>query len=112
VKYDLPRLAPGRSKTKPVYHIVQTAFQEYKEVLTGDTGHTQSPLKEQTELLFLHPIDPLKLLLFPKLDSIVGTLACPCFGVFPRRGPLFIDRALIALTAIPLKHQFLLLRPA
>jgi hypothetical protein len=111
VKHNLPGLTPAYGKTQPINHVIKPPFQQNKQILTRNTGHTQSPLKKETELLFLHTIDSLKLLFFPELNSVIGSRPRPELGIFARGRPLPIDSALVALATFPFEHQFFLFRP-
>jgi hypothetical protein len=112
VQHKLPRLSPAYCKPQPVHYIVQSPFQKHKQILTGDAGHTQSPFKEQEELLFLHPIDTPKFLFFSKLQPIIRPFTWPSLGILAGSGPLFINRTFIALTPAAFKHELFLFRPA
>jgi hypothetical protein len=62
MQHQLPCLAPASCKSQPVDYIVQAAFQQHKQIFTGNTRHPQSTLKEKGKLLFLHPVNSLKFL--------------------------------------------------
>jgi len=56
------------------------------------------------KLFFREAIQPFNFLLFPKLNTIIGSLSAPTLAVLARRVTAPVKGALIRITAISLKE--------
>lgn len=68
---QLPSLFPRGSKAEPIHHVIQAAFQEAQQCIASDAGLPFRPLKNATELALLKSVNPLELLLFTQLQTII-----------------------------------------
>ena len=69
--YQLSRFGTAGGKAQTIHYIVQTAFQQTKQVFTGHALLAVSQLKIMTELTFQNAVVALGLLLGTQLDSIL-----------------------------------------
>ena len=70
VAYQLTGSSTRRSNTQTINDIVQTAFEQLKQYLTGNTLSSSGLLKQITELFFQNSISIFGFLLLTELDSI------------------------------------------
>ena len=68
---ELTSFISGRSQTETIYDIVETEFEELKELLTGLTLLTLSACISKSELLLEYAVETLCLLLLTKLYAIL-----------------------------------------
>jgi len=114
----MPDNLPGRTaaggEAHPEDHVIQPALKGDKHVLAGDPVPDRSTLEENPELLFVEPVDPLHLLLLPKLHGVIGPLAPTSVrgAVLTGRVSPALDATLLRVTLLPLQEQLLALAPA
>jgi hypothetical protein len=102
---ELSGLAAGICETEPVDRVVQSAFEQNKEVCTGDTLAAVSFFEIAFELLFHQAVNSFDFLLFPKLESVIGELA-PALAMLPGWVVAALDRAFVRIAAVALKIEF------
>ena len=84
VTHELTGSGASRSNTKAEHHVVESALQQLKEHLTGDTVSLSSLLKQVTELTLKYAIGVLGLLLLCQHDCILRHLATTVIAMLSR----------------------------
>lgn len=69
---QLARACAGIREPEAVYQVVQTAFQQEHEVLTGDALHFRCTVEQGAELLLAQAVHVAKLLLLLQLNSVAA----------------------------------------
>ena len=72
---QLPGLGPRLAEAQPVDDVVQPAFQQHHQRLAGVALCLVQPGEIAAELPLQHAVVVLHLLLFAKVDAVVGQLA-------------------------------------
>jgi len=103
VSYQMSSLGTRICKTQTIYNIVESAFQQDKEIGTFDSFFAFGFLKKQMKLFLGEAIYPFNFLLFPELNAIVGNLSSPTLAVFAWGITAPVKCALIRITTISLK---------
>src|SRR5262249_28400534 len=84
VRDELPGHRTGRGEPEPEDDVVQTSLEKRQQGLARDAALPLGLPEVTAELGLEDPVDPLHLLLLPKLDAVSLQLAA-AFAVLPRR---------------------------
>ncbi len=90
-----------RREVQAIHDVVQTAFEQFDQVLTGDATEARCFLERIAELRFEHPVQAADLLLLAELDAVFGNFLPAAKAVLPRRILPLFDGAFFRITLCP-----------
>jgi hypothetical protein len=96
VTYQLARLTPRGSETKPEDNAVETAFELLQEQFSGDARLAGGLLKVVAELAFLGEINALCFLLFAQLEAIAYNFGLAVLAMLAGCKVALFDGTLVA----------------
>src|SRR5687767_2226130 len=98
-------------KTKAIRDIVQTAFEQHEQCLTGDPLGAVGLGEGAAKLIFQQAVNPFDLLLLAQLDAVLGELRS-ALPMLSRRIVASLDRALVRVTTLALEKELQIFAPA
>src|SRR5271163_758383 len=96
VTHQLARLAAGNTEAEAKDNVVETAFERFEQLCTGDTLEAYSLLEVIPELAFLGEIDTLGFLFFAQLQTVAYDLGLLVFPVLSGSEVALLDWAFVA----------------
>ena len=104
VRNQLACFGAGRSESAGIYHIIQTAFADNQQVITGHAGSFLRHQEIFVELTFVNAIKSSGNLLRAKMCTVVGKLFATLTMLTGRIAAL-IHSAFIGIASVPLQEQ-------
>ena len=101
VPHKMASLGSRIDEPQAIDHVVQSAFEQYQQVGTGDAFLAVGFFKEKPKLFFGQPIRIFDFLLFTKLDAVIGGFPPSPLPVLPRTIPPPVKSAFVGVATVP-----------
>jgi hypothetical protein len=101
----MPPLGTRIDEPEPVNDVVETSFEQDKQIGTRDAFLAIRFLKDKMKLFLRKAIHTLDFLLFAKLNAIIGQFSPTALTMFSRCIPAAIERAFVPVATVTFEEK-------